>query len=76
MKLLNFKQKKDYIFYLTFEDGITQQVNLSQLLKSKVTLSQLQTAHIDKDWGCLEFNQGMTDIDPKTLYNYSINHSL
>ena len=27
---------------------------------------------IDKDWGCLEFNGGMVDIEPKILYKYCV----
>ena len=70
MKLEQFEIKKDYIFMLKFENGITRTIDLSDLIKSKVKPEEIKTAHIDKDWGCLEFNDGMVDISPKTLYNY------
>jgi hypothetical protein len=72
MKLIKFKQYKNYIYDFTFEDFSRKKVDISSLIESKVTISQLSTAHIDKDWGCLEFNDGMVDIEPKTLYNFCI----
>jgi hypothetical protein len=29
---------------------------------------ELNSASIDKDWGCLEFKNGLVDIEPKTLF--------
>lgn len=72
MKLVNFKQYGNYIFDFTFEDLSKKKVDISELIKSKVTIEELKSAHIDKDWGCLEFNDGMVDIEPKTLYNFCI----
>jgi hypothetical protein len=72
MKLIHFKQANDYIFDLTFEDGTHTTVNLSPLIRSKVSSQDLQSANIDEDWGCLEFKDGLIDIDPKTLYHFSI----
>ena len=72
MKLKEFKQQENYIFDLSFENGINGIIDISSLIKSKVTLNELKSAHIDKNWGCLEFKNGMIDIDPKTLYNFTI----
>ena len=70
MKLNSFKHQDNYLFELDFEDGTHKIVDLSALIKSKVSVDELNTARIDKDWGCLEFKEGMVDIDPKTLYRY------
>jgi len=72
MKLNHFKYCENYIFEFDFENGIHKIVDISALVKSKLTLEDLNSAHIDKDWGCLEFKDGMVDIDPKTLYNFSM----
>ncbi len=72
MRLISFKLHDNYIFDLNFEDGAKKKVDLSNLIKSKVTLDELKSANIDKDWGCLEFKNGMVDIDPKTLYHFSM----
>jgi len=70
MKLQDFKQIDGYKFFLTFDDGVQKEVDLNELLKEKVTLQELGSASLDKDWGCLEFKNGMVDIEPKTLYKY------
>lgn len=70
MKLEKFKIIQDYIFDFYFEDGLHKSSNIEKLLNSKVSKEELKTAHLDKDWGCLEFKDGMVDINPKTLYNY------
>jgi RNAse (barnase) inhibitor barstar len=72
MRLISFKLHDNYIFDLNFEDGAKKKVDLSNLIKSKVTLDELKSANIDKDWDCLEFKNGMVDIDPKTLYHFSM----
>ena len=71
MKLKEFKIEHDYVFDLHFEDGTHKVLNLENLIKSKVSKEEIKTAHIDKDWGCLEFNNGLVDINPQTLYNLS-----
>ena len=71
MKLIEFKIKNDYIFDLKFENGIVKTLDISKLIKSKVKISELDTANIDEEWGCLEFKNGTVDISPKTLYNFS-----
>jgi hypothetical protein len=71
MKLIEFQHQHDYIFTLTFENGETIKVNLKSLIEKHVSISNLNTAQLNKEWGCLEFNKGMVDIDPKTLYSYT-----
>ena len=73
MRLKHFKLTNDYIFDLDFEDGTHTTVDLSPLIGLKVSTEELQSANIDKDWGCLEFNDGLVDIEPKTLYHFSMN---
>ncbi|MEY4768709.1 MAG: hypothetical protein RL637_1348 [Pseudomonadota bacterium] len=76
MKLVNFESQHDYIFMLTFENGEKIEVDLSELIKKHVREKNLNTAQINKEWGCLEFNNGMVDIEPKTLYRYAVKHAL
>jgi hypothetical protein len=71
MKLIEFKHQQDYIFTLTFENGENAKVNLKNLIEKYVSKNNLNTAQLNKEWGCLEFNEGMVDIDPKTLYSYT-----
>jgi len=71
MKLEKFKIEHDYVFELYFENGIHGIFNLENLIKSKVSKNDLKTARIDKDWGCLEFKDGLVDIEPSTLYKLS-----
>ncbi len=70
MKLLNFTNLGGYHFSLEFDNDYFENADLKILIDKKVSLSELITAQIDKDWGCLEFNNGMTDIEPKTLYEF------
>ena len=70
MKLKDYKIIDGYMFSLTFEDGTAKIIDLSSLIQSKVSKSELYTAHIDKDWGCLEFKGGAIDIEPRTLYKF------
>lgn len=74
MKLVNFKYQKSYIFILTFENGESIETDLKNLLEKYVDINSLNTAQLNKDWGCLEFNNGMVDIEPKTLYRYAVEH--
>jgi len=76
MKLISFEYQHDYIFILTFENGEKIEVDLSDLIKKYVSENNLNTAQINKEWGCLEFNNGMVDIEPKTLYRYAVKHAL
>jgi hypothetical protein len=70
MKLLNFKNLGNYNFIFNFENGETKEANLYDLIHSKILPSDLDTAHIDSDWGCLEFKDGFVDIEPNTLYKF------
>ncbi|QPK62710.1 DUF2442 domain-containing protein [Methylomonas sp. LL1] len=71
MKLKQIEQIEGYRFTLTFESGEVIQTDLKDLISSFVAEDALQTARIDPDWACLEFNQGFADIEPKTLYRYA-----
>lgn len=70
MKLVSINHQHDYLFTLTFENGECKEADLSALIGQYVSLNNLDTAHVNSDWGCLEFNNGIVDIDPKTLYRY------
>jgi hypothetical protein len=71
MKLIDCKQKIDYIFLLTFQNGEVIETDIRDLIVKYVTLDDLQTAKINSEWGCLEFLSGKVDIEPKTLYKYA-----
>lgn len=73
MKLISIKHQQAYLFTLTFENGESKETDLSALISQYVSLNHLNTAQVNSDWGCLEFNGGMVDIDPKTLYCYATN---
>ena len=73
MKLKDFKIVNDYIFDFIFINDFQKKVNIKTLIDSKLSLEELETAKIDKDWGCLEFKNGLFDIEPKTLYNFVLN---
>ncbi|MCQ8103461.1 DUF2442 domain-containing protein [Methylomonas sp. SURF-2] len=70
MKLKQIEHIEAYRFILTFENGEIIQADLKGLIGSFIAEDALQTARIDPDWGCLEFNQGAADIEPKTLYRF------
>ena len=69
MKLKNFQQQDGYKFKLFFENGEIKEADLQELIGKYVDVPSLNTARIDSEWGCLEFNNGMVDIEPKTLYH-------
>jgi hypothetical protein len=71
MKLIDCKQKKDYIFLLTFQNGEVKETDMKDLIVKFVTLDDLHTAKVNPEWGCLEFLSGNVDIEPKTLYKYA-----
>lgn len=75
MKLKKIEHQKGYQFFLTFINGEKIDVDLKELISSHVKPQETSTARIDKDWGCLEFNQGGVDLEPKTLYRYAKEHS-
>ncbi len=70
MKIINLKHLSNYNFMLHFENNEIFELDLESIISDKVSLEELETARIDKDWGCLEFKNGMVDIEPKTLYNF------
>ncbi len=72
MKLKSFEHIDAYRYSLIFENGGHREVDLIDLIGKHVSLEQLNTAHIDPEWGCLEFNAGLVDIEPKTLYQFAM----
>jgi len=71
MKLKQFEHCNGYVFKLIFNNGEIRETNLEPLIGDYVSLKNIQTARIDPEWGCLEFNAGMVDIEPNTLYHFS-----
>ena len=71
MKIKHFEHLDNYSFLLTFENGEVKETDLADLIGHHVTLDALNTARIDTEWGCLEFNGGKVDIEPKTLYQFA-----
>jgi hypothetical protein len=71
MKLRHVEQCEEYRFILSFENGETREADLQALIGQHLPIEGLRTAHIDKEWGCLEFLDGRIDIEPKTLYRYA-----
>jgi len=76
MKLRQFEQHRDYVFGLTFANGEFIEADLAPLLKDHVDATELASARIDQDWGCLEFKNGAVDIEPNTLYQWAESHNL
>jgi len=50
-------------------------MDLKNLIEKYVPLNELETVQINPKWGCLEFNDGWVDIEPKTLYHYVCKNS-
>jgi hypothetical protein len=71
MKLVNFKNLQGYWFVLSFENGEIKETDLAPLIAKYVPLENINTAKINQEWGCLEFNNGLVDIEPKTLYRFA-----
>jgi hypothetical protein len=76
MKLKQFEHRGNYVFALTFNNGVFMETDLSPLIESHVDVSETNSARIDPDWGCLEFKDGAVDIEPKTLYLWAESHNL
>jgi hypothetical protein len=76
MKLTQFAHKSGYHFLLSFANGETLETDLQSLIEKHVDMDAVQTAHLNSEWGCLEFKNGMVDIEPKTLYRYAKNHTV
>ena len=71
MKLKHFEHNDAYRYLLSFENGEVKEADLVDLIGHYVSLDDLNTARIDPEWGCLEFNDGRVDIEPKTLYQFA-----
>jgi hypothetical protein len=71
MKLKKFEHLESYRFKLEFVNGETKEVDLADLIAKHVGFESLSSARIDAEWGCLEFNDGSVDIEPKTLYKFA-----
>ncbi|MDT8425292.1 MAG: DUF2442 domain-containing protein [Methyloprofundus sp.] len=71
MKLVKFRHLQAYWFTLFFANGESKDVDLESLIGTYVSLNELKTAQVNSEWGCLEFNEGHVDIEPKTLYRYA-----
>lgn len=76
MKLKDVKHQQDYRFLATFANGEVTTIDLAVLISNYVTPQEVRTAHVNEEWGCLEFNNGKVDIEPKTLYSYAKSHSI
>ncbi len=76
MKLKEFEYRGNYLFALTFDEGRYLEADLSPLIAKYVNLSEVNSARIDPEWGCLEFKNGAVDIEPKTLYQWAESHNL
>ncbi len=59
---------------LFFANGEIFTVDIHQLIGKYVSEDDLNSARIDSEWGCLEFRNGIVDIDPVTLYRYAIQY--
>ena len=73
MQLQNF-QHKGFEFSLVFVNGKSIIVNLKPLIGKYISESDLNSARLDSEWGCLEFLNGTVDIDPITLYHYAVTY--
>jgi len=71
MKIKQLEHLDAYRFLLTFENGVVKETDLMDLIGHHVSLDGLNTARIDPEWGCLEFNGGQVDIEPKSLYQFA-----
>jgi hypothetical protein len=76
MKLNKVEHRGSYVFALTFNNDELIETDLSSLIEHHVAVSEVNSARIDPDWGCLEFKNGAVDIEPKTLYQWAESHNL
>ncbi len=70
MKLKTCRFFDGYNAELTFENGEQFRADMAELLRAYVAPNQLGSAHIDAEWGCLEFCDGAVDIEPQSLYRF------
>jgi len=76
MKLKQLQQRDGYIFSLTFSNDVMIETDLAPLIADHIASTELASARIDPEWGCLEFNNGAVDIEPNTLYHWAESHNL
>jgi len=76
MKLEQFEHRGAYLFSLIFSNGVHKEIDLSQLISKHVALTEVDSARIDAEWGCLEFKDGSVDIEPKMLYQWAESRDL
>ncbi len=72
MKLTEFENLGNYYFNLGFNNNSLEKYNIKNLIENKVSIDDLKTAQLNKEWDCLEFKDGIVDIEPKTLYNFCL----
>ncbi len=70
MKLKEAQNISGYKFLFVFENGEQKEANIEPLISKYVSKEETNTAHVDEEWGCLEFKNGSVDIEPKTLYTF------
>lgn len=70
MKLKEVQNISGYQFLFVFENGEHKEVDIEPLISKYVSKDETKTAHVDEEWGCLEFKNGSVDIEPKTLYAF------
>lgn len=73
IKLESF-ENSGFNFLLFFANGEMFTVDIHPLVERYVSESDINSARIDPEWGCLEFCNGIVDIDPTTLYRYAAKH--
>lgn len=71
MKLESF-ENYGFDFLLFFANGEMFTVDIHPLVGRYISESDLNSARIDSEWGCLEFCNGIVDIHPTTLYRYTV----
>ena len=70
MKLKEAQNISGYKFLFVFENGEQKEANIESLISKYVSKEEINTAHVNQEWGCLEFKNGSVDIEPKTLYTF------
>lgn len=76
MKIKDFKNINGFEFVFVFENGEERTSDIKELVAKHLNEDELQTAKLNKEWGCIEFKDGAVDIEPKTLYKYCNNHDI
>jgi hypothetical protein len=66
MKIKHFEHLDGYRFLLTFENEEVMEADMVDLIGHHVSPDASNTARIEPECGCLEFNDGKVDIEPST----------